>query len=201
MEKQCVMAGGVVLLDSMLLSYNFFLEKKMKKITVLFCLVVSVVFVSAFLSGCGTKKVVEHEAVKTTEGLGVAESLDKTVEEVFAVREGRTSGPMVPIYFAFDKSLIEGDQVSRIEKNAMFLKQESGLLVRVEGNTDSRGTNEYNLALGERRALSAVKYLVNLGVDGDRLATISWGEEKPLLFGHDELSWAQNRRADFVVIQ
>lgn len=173
----------------------------MKKVTLLICLIVSVVFVSGLLSGCGKKRVVAADPVETVEGLGAAESLDKTVEELFAVAEGRTSGPMVPVYFAFDESLIVGDQVGRIENNAAFLKENLELKVRVEGNTDSRGTNEYNLALGERRALSGVKYLVNLGVDRDRLTTISWGEEKPLLFGHDELSWAQNRRADFVVIQ
>lgn len=177
----------------------------MKKLTMLLCLVVSVVFISAFLSGCGVKKVTapepEPEPEKITEGLGAAEPLDKTVEEGFAVIEGRTSGPMVPVYFAFDESLIEGVQVVRIENNAEFIKQNPGLRVRVEGNTDPRGTNEYNLALGERRAQSAVKYLVNLGVDRDSLTTISWGEERLLLFGHDELSWAQNRRADFVVVQ
>ncbi len=172
----------------------------MKKIAVLLCLTVSVVFLSIFLSGCA-KKVIEPEPVEVTEELGVAEPLDKTVEEAFVITEGRTSGPMVPIYFAFDESVIEGDQVSRIEKNAAFLKQRPELMVRIEGNTDPRGTNEYNLALGERRAQSAVRYLVSLGVDRDRLTTISWGEEKLLLFGHDELSWAQNRRADFVIIQ
>ncbi|RUM35376.1 MAG: peptidoglycan-associated lipoprotein, partial [Desulfobulbus sp.] len=65
----------------------------------------------------------------------------------------------------------------------------------------SRGTREYNLALGERRAMNAKKYLVNLGVDPGRLTTVSFGEEKLLLFGHDELSWAQNRRDDFVIIK
>ena len=75
------------------------------------------------------------------------------------------------------------------------------MTIRIEGNCDSRGTNEYNMALGERRALSAKKYLVNLGVVESRLSTVSYGEEKMLLHGHDELSWSQNRRADFVVQQ
>ncbi|MCK5229763.1 MAG: OmpA family protein, partial [Desulfobulbaceae bacterium] len=69
----------------------------------------------------------------------------------------------------------------------------------IEGNCDERGTNEYNMALGERRARSAKKYLTNLGVEGSRIETISYGEEKPLNYGHDELSWSQNRRDDFVI--
>jgi len=115
--------------------------------------------------------------------------------------EGRTSGPLLPIYFDFDKSNIREDQRARIEKNASFLKQNLAVKVRIEGNCDERGTNEYNMALGERRAINAKKYLVNLGVHGDRMHTISFGEEKPLLHGHDEYSWAQNRRDDFVLIK
>jgi peptidoglycan-associated lipoprotein len=115
------------------------------------------------------------------------------------VLEGRTSAPLLPIYFDFDKSNIRQDQRARLEKNASFLKQNKGVKVRIEGNCDERGTGEYNMALGERRAISAKKYLVNLGVHSDRIHTISYGEEKPLLYGHDEYSWAQNRRGDFVV--
>jgi peptidoglycan-associated lipoprotein len=87
----------------------------------------------------------------------------------------------------------------RIEKNADFLKENPAAKIRIEGNCDERGTNEYNMALGERRALSAKKYMKNLGIHADRMHTISFGEEKPLLHGHDEYSWAQNRRDDFVV--
>jgi peptidoglycan-associated lipoprotein len=82
-----------------------------------------------------------------------------------------------------------------------MLKQNQSSRVRIEGNCDERGTNEYNMALGERRAQSAKKYLVNLGIHKDRMHTISYGEEKPLLHGHDEYSWAQNRRDDFVIVE
>ena len=137
------------------------------------------------------------------EGMGgKQESLDSRTSAMDAetnILEGRTSGPMLPIYFDFDKSNIRNDQRARLEKNADFLKQNADARVRIEGNCDERGTNEYNMALGERRALSAKKYLVNLGIHNDRLHTISYGEEKPLLYGHDELSWAQNRRDDFVL--
>jgi peptidoglycan-associated lipoprotein len=108
---------------------------------------------------------------------------------------------MVPIYFEFDSSAIVGEQVQRIELNAEFLKNNPDIKVRIEGNCDPRGTREYNLALGERRAQAAKNYLINLGVNRDRLTTVSFGEEKLLLFGHDEISYAQNRRDDFVIIQ
>ena len=117
------------------------------------------------------------------------------------IMEGRTSGPMVPVYFGFDSSSVAGEQVQRIEINADFIKKNPALQIRIEGNCDERGTLEYNLALGERRAQSAKSYLVNLGVNGEQLRTVSFGEEKQLLFGHDEISWAQNRRADFVIVK
>ena len=148
------------------------------------------------MSGCAKK------AVETPAGdkgaAAAAESLETPASDIL---EGRTSAPMLPVYFDFDKSDIRANQVERIEKNADFLKQSSTVRIRIEGNCDERGTNEYNMALGERRAQSAKKYLVNLGVADARLETLSFGEEKPLLFGHDELSWDQNRRDDFVIIK
>ena len=148
------------------------------------------------ISACSKKA--PEQAAEAGEAMGPAESLETKESDIL---EGRTSAPMLPIYFEFDSSAIVGDQVQRIEKNAAFLKENPGVTVRIEGNCDPRGTKEYNLALGERRALSAKKYLANLGVDGGRLTTVSWGEEKLLLFGQDELSWAQNRRDDFVILK
>jgi peptidoglycan-associated lipoprotein len=150
------------------------------------------------LTGC-SKKAAETEPQMTgTEGAGASESLET---EDTGIMEGRTSGPMVPVYFEFDSSTITGEQVKRIETNADFMKKNPALKIRIEGNCDPRGTQEYNLALGERRAQSAKTYLVNLGVNVDQLTTVSFGEEKLLLFGHDEISWAQNRRDDFVIVK
>ncbi|MEW6500526.1 MAG: peptidoglycan-associated lipoprotein Pal [Thermodesulfobacteriota bacterium] len=112
--------------------------------------------------------------------------------------EGRTTGPMRPVYFDFDQSDIRGDQQDRIAKNAEFLKS-NDKAIRIEGNCDDRGTNEYNMALGERRAVSAKKALAKQGVAESRMETISFGEEKPLATGSDEAAWAQNRRADFAI--
>ena len=174
---------------------------------------------SIFASGCGKKKVQgadEGEAVAADQesidaaaeadarsGIGSEESLASDVsrggEAGAVILEGRTSSPMLPIYFDFDKFNVRVDQRARIEEDADFLKQRLSVRIRIEGNCDERGTNEYNMALGERRARSAKKYLMNLGVDGSRIETISYGEEKPLNYGHDELSWSQNRRDDFVI--
>ena len=134
-------------------------------------------------------------------GMAAEESLDATAEPVtssLTILEGRSTGPMLPIYYDFDQSSVKADQKGRVEKNAAYLKSNSAVKIVVEGNCDERGTNEYNMALGERRALSAKKYLVNLGVSENRVNTISYGEEKPLNYGHDELAWSQNRRSDFV---
>lgn len=113
---------------------------------------------------------------------------------------GRSSRGLVSIYFDFDKSNIREDQRENIEGNANVIKGLNHARIRIEGNCDERGTNEYNMALGERRALSAKKYLVNLGVEETIIDTISYGEERPLTYGHDELAWSQNRRDDFVIV-
>ena len=122
-------------------------------------------------------------------------------EEVEEPLEGRTSKGLLPVYFDFDQSSLRADQVERIEKNADFIKENPGIKVRIEGNCDERGSNEYNMALGERRAIGSKKYLLNLGVSAVSLETISYGEEQPLNFGHSELSWSQNRRDDFVIVK
>ena len=156
------------------------------------------------LTGCSDKtpkSAAEGAVTGDPEALGPAESLETEVSENDNIMEGRTSGPMLPVYFDFDSAMIQSDQVQRIEGNAEYIKANGTLNVRIEGNCDPRGTREYNLALGERRALNAKKYLVNLGVGAERLFTVSWGEEKLLLYGHDELSWAQNRRDDFVIVK
>lgn len=151
------------------------------------------------LTGCSKKKAktAPEQPSDLPESGMMSEPLDSTGDS--GIMEGRTSGPMVPVYFAFDSSSIEGEQTARMETNADFLKKNPNVSIRVEGNCDPRGTKEYNLALGERRAQSGKNYLSSLGVDASRITTISFGEEKLLLFGHDEMSWAQNRRDDFVI--
>jgi peptidoglycan-associated lipoprotein len=104
-----------------------------------------------------------------------------------------------PIYFDYDKSNIKPQFQSVLEGIAGWLAKQKDRQLLVEGHCDERGTDEYNLALGERRALSVRRYLVALGVDADRVHTISYGEEKPADSGHDESAWVKNRRAEFKV--
>jgi len=158
-------------------------------------------FLGIIISGCG-KKTVSHDASSGDPGaIGQKESLETEATPGDNIMEGRTSGPMLPVYFDFDSAAIRADQVESIETNADFMKKNNNQTIRIEGNCDPRGTKEYNLALGERRAQSAKKYLINLGVDAANLTTVSWGAEKLLLYGHDEISWAQNRRDDFVIVK
>ncbi len=116
-----------------------------------------------------------------------------------ALRAARFEGES--IYFDFDKSFIKPEYRSVLEEKAQFLKDYPDVRVRIEGNCDERGTNEYNLALGERRSNSAKGFLTSLGVSADRIEMISYGEERPLFLGHNEEAWAQNRRDDFVIIK
>ena len=107
------------------------------------------------------------------------------------------SVPIDTIHFDFDKYNIRSDAQSSLEKGASWLKSNGNVNVVIEGNTDEWGTEEYNLALGERRAQAAKNYLSNLGVSPDRMSTISYGESRPVDPGHSESAWAQNRRDDF----
>jgi peptidoglycan-associated lipoprotein len=103
------------------------------------------------------------------------------------------------IYFDFDSSELVPDARMMLKEKADFLTRNSGLTVTIEGHCDERGTTEYNLALGERRAMSAKRYLQDLGIAEFRLNTISYGEERPLVQGNDESAWSKNRRAHFVI--
>ena len=103
------------------------------------------------------------------------------------------------VYFAFDDYTLSGETQDQLAALANYLKQNSGAVVQVEGHCDERGSIEYNLALGQRRAASVKDYLVQMGVDSARVTTISYGEERPADEGHNEESWSKNRRAEFVL--
>lgn len=109
---------------------------------------------------------------------------------------------LATVYFDFDKSDLRQDTRDVLSQNAeALLKQIGDVKVRIEGHADERGSDEYNMALGDRRAKSAEKYLINLGVSADRLSTVSYGEEKPAVQGNDEAAWSKNRRAEFLIVQ
>jgi peptidoglycan-associated lipoprotein len=109
------------------------------------------------------------------------------------------NSPFQPVFFGFDSAEIDGTAQDALNTNAELLKKYPTWVITIEGHADERGTAEYNLALGERRALAARAYLVSLGVPADRLRTVSYGKEFPFDPGHNEAAWAKNRRAQFVV--
>lgn len=104
------------------------------------------------------------------------------------------------IYFDTDRYNIDSADAAALQTQAQYLARYPSVTITVEGHADERGTREYNLALGERRANSAKNYLVSLGVDAGRIQTVSYGKERPVALGSDEASWARNRRAVSVVI-
>jgi peptidoglycan-associated lipoprotein len=115
------------------------------------------------------------------------------------VRSFKVSTSLKDIHFKFDKYDLDSESRRILQGNAEFLKSNQGLHVEIQGHSDERGTNNYNLALGERRAHSTKKYLVSQGVDSSNVHVISYGEEKPFCFNSGETCWFQNRRAHFMV--
>lgn len=103
------------------------------------------------------------------------------------------------VFFDFDKSEIRPDMEPILRAKVDVLRASPQVQLRIEGNADERGSTEYNLALGERRAESVRQYLVGFGLPESRFSVVSWGEERPLVQGHDEAAWAKNRRAEFVI--
>jgi peptidoglycan-associated lipoprotein len=109
------------------------------------------------------------------------------------------NSPLKPVYFELDSSDLSTANQKALDDNAALLKRYPSWAVTIEGHCDERGTAEYNLALGERRAIAARAYLVSLGIAADRLRTVSYGKEFPFDPGHDETAFAKNRRAHFVI--
>lgn len=118
----------------------------------------------------------------------------KTVQELIAEA-------FLPVYFPYDQSELSDEAKAILARAGNLMKQETDITVLIEGNTDERGTNAYNLALGQKRAAVVKEYLVNYGVQASRLKLLSFGEERPVHPGHHESDWALNRRDDFKVTQ
>lgn len=117
--------------------------------------------------------------------------------------EGMTpvAGQFDTVLFAFDSAAVDEGERAKVEKIAEFMKSSPAAMVVCEGHCDERGSNEYNMSLGERRALAVRDYLMNLGIDGARIQTKSFGEERPKDPGHTEDAWRVNRRVEFVVLK
>ncbi len=133
-----------------------------------------------------------------------AEPMDATPDplagDIAAVNEYlAANGLLGDVYFDFDRSDLREDSRSRLARNAEWLRAHPEFEVTLEGHCDERGTNDYNIALGQRRAAAAREYLVSLGVASSRLRTLSYGEERPQCTSSDESCWSRNRRAHFLV--
>ncbi len=120
-------------------------------------------------------------------------------EEPATPPEGADASAAQTIYFAFDDYTLSMDAQESLNSLASTMKSSDSVVVQIEGHCDERGSIEYNIALGQRRAFSVQNHLVQLGIDSSRVSTISYGEEKPAVDGHDESAWGKNRRAEFVI--
>ena len=170
--------------------------------------IVSLIAAMAFVSACATEP--EEDAAASSAGAqetqaaapapaaaapaaAAAEQIAPGSQRDFIVNVGDR------VYFDFDRSDIRADQVATLEAQAAWLQSFRAVTIVVEGHADERGTREYNLALGERRANSHKDYLVSLGVDPARVETVSYGKERPAVLGSNEAAWAQNRRGVVVL--
>jgi len=158
--------------------------KRLNLLIVLFSIISLGIF-----AGCEKKQV-----VKTDETPAVQAGTAKQ-EAAAATEEASFKG----IYFDFNKAVILSSDVDVLKQVAGYLLKNKDVKVRVEGNCDERGSDKYNMVLGEKRAKAAMAYLVKAGVDKKRITTISNGKRKPLDPGHNEEAWAKNRRDDFII--
>jgi peptidoglycan-associated lipoprotein len=171
----------------------------MKKNIILVGMFIVAVFALTIFTGCAEKKAVVTEGTAQDEA-APAQSAATTKEQSAKVEPAATAETAVKdIFFEFDKSNISPDAREILKTNADFLLKNGNSKVVIEGHCDERGTAEYNMALGQRRAQETKNYLVNLGIKEPRIKTISYGEERPFDPGHDEDAWAKNRRAHFAV--
>ena len=143
-------------------------------------------------------------AAKAEADAEAAAARAKAEAEAEAARERQQAMDAVTsekVYFDYDSSELTPASQEILTKKAEWLKENGDYKLKIEGNCDERGSTEYNLALGARRAEAAAKFISALGVSSDRLTTVSYGEEKPIALGHNEAAWAQNRRDEFVLIK
>lgn len=145
------------------------------------------------------EEIVKVEEVEEPEDIAYAR--EEEIKEMELTPEEKAKAVFQDVQFDFDEYNIRPDARPILDSIAEFLNEEPDLNIVIEGHCDNRGTNEYNLALGERRAKAVKNYLVSLGVSPSRMITITYGEEKPLCTENTETCWQKNRRAHFVVVK
>jgi len=144
----------------------------------------------------------EQPAVEEVVEEPVVEEPKLTEEEIYlqkSLEEMNVEAPLQMIHFDFDKFFIRDDAKPVLEANAEWLKKFATIKIKIEGHCDERGTEEYNLALGEKRSKSTVDYLVSLGISPDRMTIISFGKSQPLDPAHNEIAWQKNRRSQLKI--
>lgn len=154
-----------------------------------------------FVAGCKGKPTKTDQGIETAP-TGESTAIDSTPlsYDPMGSDSGKIDG-LVTVHFAFDKSNLDSTAKKDAAQNSSWMKANPKAKIQIEGHCDSRGTIEYNVALGERRANAVKAYMVSLGVPADRLSVISYGKERPLEMGDNEAAWAKNRRANFVPAQ
>jgi len=148
------------------------------------------------LAGCPKKPEVATGAPRAEAPAPVPEAKREPAPPAAPTKE-----PLQDVFFDFDKAIIRDDGKQALNTDIQWLKANAAARITVEGHADERGTNEYNLALGDRRAKAVRDYLAAGGIDAKRISTISYGEERPFVQGHDESAWKWNRRGHFVVLK
>ena len=164
----------------------------------MFLTVLCLSLVAVSMAGCKKKdkpvdSATDGGATAGSEGSGTDGLPNVDLEKLLFEGDAR----LKPVYFDYDSSSLSSDAIATLQSNAERIKEVPNVIIQVAGNCDERGTQEYNLALGEKRAQSVRNHLRQLGVPGDRLVTISFGEEAPAIAGNIETAWAQNRLCEF----
>ena len=154
----------------------------------------------AFVVGCKNKQSTSDQSIENVPVGGSGIDSTPLSFDPMGSDSGKISG-LVTVRFGYDKSSLDAGAKKDIATNVQWMKNNPATRVQIEGHCDNRGTIEYNVALGERRANAVKAYMVSMGIAADRLSTISYGKEKPLATGDSEQAWAQNRRANFVPAQ
>ncbi|NLF84572.1 MAG: OmpA family protein [Lentisphaerae bacterium] len=168
--------------------------------------VTTLLVLGALVLGSGCSKRGPGNNGLDQDGAVVPEFLDENgiplTSDPFDQTHQRMEGlTFAPVYFGYDSFQLAPEEVSKIEQVAAYLNENGRTVLIVEGHCDERGSNEYNLSLGEQRALSVRTYLVNLGISADRIQSRSFGEERPAVQGTGEDAWRQNRRGEFALYE
>lgn len=154
------------------------------------------------MTACSSQKKKTGSEGTGTDGISTDSSTNPGGASSFEINgdsDSKKAGGLVTVYFDYNSAALTNDTTEALQTNLAFLKANPTVKVQVEGHCDERGSVQFNLALGERRAKTVREYLLANGIEGGRITTISLGKERPVAFGHEEGAWSQNRRGNFVI--